>query len=136
MVGIIAFKFSPEVKGHGIPSVMDAVANKGGYIRKRVTFLTSINSGLTIGSGGSAGKEGPIVQIGDTESEEKPKFAGLRKGQSVDTITLEEALKLWTFLITSTHPINILIYNLPSSLHAKTSTWYKLSHRVLLILLS
>ncbi len=64
MVGIIAFKFSPEVKGHGIPSVMDAVANKGGYIRKRVTILTSINSGLTIGSGGSAGKEGPIVQIG------------------------------------------------------------------------
>ncbi len=64
LVGIIAFKFSPEVKGHGIPSVMDAVANKGGYIRKRVTVLTSINSGLTIGSGGSAGKEGPIVQIG------------------------------------------------------------------------
>ena len=64
IVGIIAYKFSPEVKGHGIPSVMDAVANKGGYIRKRVTILTSINSGLTIGSGGSAGKEGPIVQIG------------------------------------------------------------------------
>ena len=64
VVGLLAFYFSPEVKGHGIPSVMDAVANKGGYIRKRVTVLTSINSGTTIGSGGSAGKEGPIVQIG------------------------------------------------------------------------
>jgi len=63
-VGLLVYHFSPEVKGHGIPGVMEAVANKGGYIRKRVSFLTSINSGLTIGSGGSAGKEGPIVQIG------------------------------------------------------------------------
>jgi len=63
-VGLLTYYFSPEVKGHGIPGVMDAVANKGGLIRKRVAFLTSINSGTTIGSGGSAGKEGPIVQIG------------------------------------------------------------------------
>jgi len=41
------------------------------------------------------GRFGPIVQIGDTESEEKPKFAGLLKGQSIDTITLEEALELF-----------------------------------------
>ena len=38
---------------------------------------------------------GPVVQIGDKEDEEKPRFAGLRPGQSVDTITLEEALKLF-----------------------------------------
>lgn len=63
-VGLLAFYLSPEVKGHGIPSVIDAVVNKGGFIRRRVAFLTSINSGTTIGSGGSAGKEGPIVQIG------------------------------------------------------------------------
>lgn len=63
-VGLLTYYFSPEVKGHGIPAVMDTVANKGGLIRKRVAFLTSINSGTTIGSGGSAGKEGPIVQIG------------------------------------------------------------------------
>ncbi len=64
IVGILIYYFSPEVKGHGIPGVMDAVVNKGGFIRRRVAALTSINSGLTIGSGGSAGKEGPIVQIG------------------------------------------------------------------------
>ncbi|RMH63962.1 MAG: chloride channel protein [Calditrichaeota bacterium] len=64
LVGLLTMKFSPEVKGHGIPGVMEAVAVKGGMIRKRVSVLTSINSGLTIGSGGSAGKEGPIVQIG------------------------------------------------------------------------
>jgi DNA topoisomerase-1 len=43
------------------------------------------------------GRFGPIAQIGDTESEEKPKFAGLRKGQSIETITLDEALKLFDF---------------------------------------
>jgi len=63
-VGLMIYYLSPEVKGHGIPSVMEAVANKGGYIRRRVSILTSLNSGMTIGSGGSAGKEGPIVQIG------------------------------------------------------------------------
>lgn len=64
IVGLLIYRFSPEVKGHGIPGVIDAVANRGGLIRRRVAALTSINSGLTIGSGGSAGKEGPIVQIG------------------------------------------------------------------------
>lgn len=43
------------------------------------------------------GRFGPLVQIGDSDSEEKPKFASLLKGQSVATITLEEALKLFDF---------------------------------------
>jgi len=43
------------------------------------------------------GRFGPLAQIGETESEEKPKFAGLRKNQSIETITLEEALKLFDF---------------------------------------
>jgi DNA topoisomerase-1 len=43
------------------------------------------------------GRYGALAQIGDTESEEKPKFAGLRKTQSLETITLEEALKLFDF---------------------------------------
>ena len=43
------------------------------------------------------GRYGPIVQIGDTDSEEKPKFAGLRKDQSMETITLEQAIKLFDF---------------------------------------
>ena len=41
------------------------------------------------------GRFGPVVQIGSTDSEEKPQFAALLKGQSIDTITLEEALKLF-----------------------------------------
>lgn len=43
------------------------------------------------------GRFGPMIQIGDTESEEKPRFSGLRKDQSMETITLEEALKLFDF---------------------------------------
>jgi DNA topoisomerase-1 len=43
------------------------------------------------------GRYGPMAQIGDTDSEDKPKFSGLRKDQSIETITLEEALKLFDF---------------------------------------
>ena len=43
------------------------------------------------------GRYGAIAQIGDTEAEEKPKFAGLRNGLSLETITLEEALGLFDF---------------------------------------
>lgn len=43
------------------------------------------------------GKYGPMVQIGDTEEDEKPRFAGMKKDQSIETITLEEALDLFNF---------------------------------------
>ncbi|MFO8054530.1 MAG: type I DNA topoisomerase [Bacteroidales bacterium] len=43
------------------------------------------------------GRYGPMVQLGDTESDEKPRFAGLRKGQSLQTISLEEAMDLFKF---------------------------------------
>jgi CIC family chloride channel protein len=53
-----------EAKGHGVPEVMDAVIRKQGKIRPRVAIIKSLASACTIGSGGSAGAEGPIVQIG------------------------------------------------------------------------
>jgi len=43
------------------------------------------------------GKYGPMVQIGDTSDEEKPRFAGLKRDQSIDSISLEEALELFNF---------------------------------------
>ena len=64
IIGPIIMKFAPETKGHGVPEVMEAVALKGGRIRKRVAFLKVLVSSVTIGSGGSAGREGPIAQIG------------------------------------------------------------------------
>lgn len=60
---LIAF-FAHEAKGHGVPEVMEAVALKGGIIRPRVAVVKSLASAICIGSGGSAGREGPIVQIG------------------------------------------------------------------------
>jgi len=53
-----------EAKGHGVPEIMEANLFKGGKMRKRLVFLKALASALTIGSGGSAGREGPIAQIG------------------------------------------------------------------------
>jgi CIC family chloride channel protein len=62
----IIFFVSREAKGEGPPEVMEAVALKGGRIRKRVMPLKVLVSSLCIGSGGSVGREGPIVQIGSS----------------------------------------------------------------------
>jgi len=64
LVGVIVYLFAPEVKGSGIPEVMEAVVRKGGAIRTRVVLTKAAAAALTIGSGGSAGREGPIVHIG------------------------------------------------------------------------
>lgn len=64
IVGPLIYFFASETKGHGVPEVMYAVALKRGVIRMRVVFAKMIISGLTLASGGSAGREGPIVQIG------------------------------------------------------------------------
>ena len=64
IVGHITYYFAREAKGHGVPEVMDALYMKGGEVRPRVAAAKSIASALTIGSGGSAGTEGPIIQIG------------------------------------------------------------------------
>jgi CIC family chloride channel protein len=56
--------FAPEARGHGVPEVMDAVYYKGGAIRPIVVVIKSLASSLSIGTGGSVGREGPIVQIG------------------------------------------------------------------------
>lgn len=64
IVGVIIVRFAAEAKGHGVPEVMEAVALRGGRIRPRVVVAKLIASGVCIASGGSVGREGPIVQIG------------------------------------------------------------------------
>jgi CIC family chloride channel protein len=64
LVGPIVYFYSSEAKGHGVPEVMSAVALKSGVIRPRVAIAKAVASAICIGSGGSAGREGPIVQIG------------------------------------------------------------------------
>ena len=64
VVGPLITLFPREAKGHGVPEVMEAVALRGGLIRGRTVVLRTLASALSIGSGGSVGREGPIVQIG------------------------------------------------------------------------
>jgi CIC family chloride channel protein len=64
IVGPFVHFFAREAKGHGVPEVMEAVAINSGFIRARVVFVKSLASAICIASGGSVGREGPIVQIG------------------------------------------------------------------------
>lgn len=66
IVGPLVHFFAPETRGHGIPEVMQAILTKGGVIRPRVALIKALASSITIGTGGSVGKEGPIVQIGSS----------------------------------------------------------------------
>jgi CIC family chloride channel protein len=62
--GPLVSRFAPEARGHGVPEVMYAVNRLGGRMRPQVPIVKSLASALCIGSGGSVGREGPIVQIG------------------------------------------------------------------------
>lgn len=77
VVGPMVYFFAREARGHGVPEVMEAVALKGGMIRKRVVAIKTLASSITIGSGGSAGQEGPIVQIGSGIGSALGRMAGV-----------------------------------------------------------
>lgn len=64
LFGPLIYFFAREARGHGVPEVMVAVAENGGRIRPQVTVVKAVASALCIASGGSVGREGPIVQIG------------------------------------------------------------------------
>jgi CIC family chloride channel protein len=64
LAGILTYRYAREAKGHGVPNVMEAIITKRGIIRARVVVVKALASALTLGSGGSAGSEGPIIQIG------------------------------------------------------------------------
>ena len=62
--GPLIYRWAREARGHGVPEVMVAVAENGGRIRPQVSVVKALASALCIGTGGSVGREGPIVQIG------------------------------------------------------------------------
>jgi CIC family chloride channel protein len=62
--GWLVYTFAPEAEGHGTDAAIDAYHNKGGFIRGRVPFIKTIASAITLTTGGSGGREGPIAQIG------------------------------------------------------------------------
>lgn len=84
LYGPLVARFAPEARGHGVPEVMLAVARQGGRIRPRVAVVKSLASALCIGTGGSVGREGPIVQIGSALGS----VAGQRLGFGADRMRL------------------------------------------------
>ena len=62
--GYIVFKWAPEAEGHGTDAAIESFHHGRGLIRTRVPIVKTITSAITIGTGGSAGREGPIAQIG------------------------------------------------------------------------
>ena len=62
--GPLIYRWAREARGHGVPEVMIAVADHGGRIRPQVSAVKAVASAVCIGTGGSVGREGPIVQIG------------------------------------------------------------------------
>jgi len=59
-------RYAPEVAGHGVPQIIASIAVRGGHVRSRVMGLKTVATAVTIGSGGSAGREGSIAQIGSS----------------------------------------------------------------------
>lgn len=62
--GILTFTWAPEAEGHGTDAAIEAYHFRDGRVRKRVPLIKSLASAITIGTGGSGGREGPIAQIG------------------------------------------------------------------------
>jgi CBS domain-containing protein len=63
LAGIIVFTLAPEAEGHGTDAAIDAIHHKGARIKALIPPVKLIASAITIGSGGSGGREGPTAQI-------------------------------------------------------------------------
>ncbi len=79
--GPLIYRFAREARGHGVPEVMLAVAENGGRIRPPVVIVKALASAVTIGSGGSVGREGPIVQIGSALASTLGQLVGTSEGR-------------------------------------------------------
>ena len=64
LLAALIVRMSPESGGHGVVEVIEAVHKRNATIRGRVAVWKSLAAGLVIGSGGSAGREGPVVHLG------------------------------------------------------------------------
>lgn len=75
-----------EAKGHGVPEVMQAIIMRGGRIRPRVAVVKSLASSVCIGTGGSAGREGPIVQVGAALGSTAAQLLGLGTERTITLV--------------------------------------------------
>lgn len=79
--GPIIHRWAREARGHGVPEVMYAISKRGGRIPAKVAFVKALASAITIGSGGSVGREGPIVQIGSAVGSSLARAVRLNESQ-------------------------------------------------------
>ncbi|MGD8426372.1 MAG: chloride channel protein [Balneolaceae bacterium] len=86
IVTFLVKNFAPEARGHGVPEVMEAIYYKKGLIRPVVALIKSIASAVSIGSGGSVGREGPIIQIGSSFGSTLGQFVKMRTWQRITLI--------------------------------------------------
>ena len=82
VVSWIVRRWAPEAQGHGVPEVQYAIRKLGGRIRGRVAAVKAVASAISIGSGGSVGREGPIVQIGSSLGSSVGQAVGLGPDQT------------------------------------------------------
>lgn len=61
--GLLVYGLAPEAEGHGTDAAVKGYHRTAGRIRYRIPVIKTIASAITIGSGGSAGREGPTAQI-------------------------------------------------------------------------
>lgn len=75
-----------EARGHGVPEVMQAIILRGGRIRPRVALVKSLTAAVCIGTGGSAGREGPIVQVGAALGSTASQLLGLGPERTITLV--------------------------------------------------
>ena len=73
---VIAF-LVPELRGPGISEVMEAAALEDSYIRPQMPLLKTLCTALTLATGGSVGREGPVAGIGAALSSSLGRYFGL-----------------------------------------------------------
>jgi CIC family chloride channel protein len=86
VAGPIITYFALEAKGHGVPEVKKAIITNGGRIRPQVAGVKAVASAVCIGTGGSAGREGPIVQIGAALGSTLAQLLNLNKERTVTLV--------------------------------------------------
>ncbi|MEJ0097526.1 MAG: chloride channel protein [Bauldia sp.] len=79
--------FAPEAKGHGVPEVMYAIYHNNGNVRGAVAIVKSLASAISIGSGASVGREGPIIQIGASFGSTLARLLHLSRWQKITLLS-------------------------------------------------
>ncbi len=132
IAGILVYKFAPEAAGAGENAAIDAFHKKTGNIRARVAVIKLVSTSFIVGSGGSAGREGPLGQISGSIASwfssklnlgEKDRrtliVCGIAAGiGSIFKAPLGGALFATEVLYKRDHEVGVLIYSFISSLTA------------------